>query len=168
MNPSHPMTLSGRESQFPQNGATAISFARAEGTSSSNFTPSSDAQLTPDSKNGDPRDGESSTKSDRARFELQRLKTDFHKEEEEAEAKSVSQSLNPRSFDAEAENDDDVDYTTRKEHDGQDVYMVRTRSKGYSSDEERRVIKKFDRRLTLFMAFLYLLSFLDRSSESIP
>ena len=34
----------------------------------------------------------------------------------------------------------------------------------YTSGEERRVIKKFDRRLVLFIALLYMLSFLDRSS----
>ena len=35
----------------------------------------------------------------------------------------------------------------------------------YSSFEERAVIKKLDRRLVLFVALLYMLSFLDRSSE---
>ena len=34
----------------------------------------------------------------------------------------------------------------------------------YTPDEERRVIRKFDRKLVLFLAFLYMLSFLDRSS----
>lgn len=34
----------------------------------------------------------------------------------------------------------------------------------YTPDEERSVIKAFDRRLALFVAFLYMLSFLDRSS----
>ncbi|MCJ1252106.1 hypothetical protein MMC30_009344 [Trapelia coarctata] len=34
----------------------------------------------------------------------------------------------------------------------------------YTPDEERAVIKRLDRRLVLFMAFLYLLSFLDRSN----
>lgn len=35
----------------------------------------------------------------------------------------------------------------------------------YTPDEERAVIKKFDRRLVLFVALLYMLSFLDRSSR---
>jgi MFS family permease len=35
----------------------------------------------------------------------------------------------------------------------------------YTAEEERTVIKKFDRRLVLFMALLYMLSFLDRSSK---
>ena len=34
----------------------------------------------------------------------------------------------------------------------------------YSPDEEESVIRKFDRRLVLFVALLYMLSFLDRSS----
>lgn len=36
----------------------------------------------------------------------------------------------------------------------------------YTPDEERSVIRKFDRRLVLFVALLYMLSFLDRSSTS--
>jgi len=35
----------------------------------------------------------------------------------------------------------------------------------YTLDEERAVIRKLDRRLVLFVAFLYMLSFLDRSSK---
>ena len=38
----------------------------------------------------------------------------------------------------------------------------------YTPDEERAVVKKFDRRLVLFVALLYMLSFLDRSSEYEP
>ena len=34
----------------------------------------------------------------------------------------------------------------------------------YTPDEERSVIHRFDRRLVLFVALLYMLSFLDRSS----
>ena len=36
----------------------------------------------------------------------------------------------------------------------------------YTPDEQRVVVKKFDRRLVLFVALLYMLSFLDRSSMS--
>lgn len=35
----------------------------------------------------------------------------------------------------------------------------------YTPDEDRTVLKKLDRRLVVFMAFLYMLAFLDRSSE---
>lgn len=34
----------------------------------------------------------------------------------------------------------------------------------YTSSEEKAVVKKFDRRLVLFIACLYMLGFLDRSS----
>lgn len=35
----------------------------------------------------------------------------------------------------------------------------------YTPDEEKAVLRKLDRRLVMFMALLYCLSFLDRSSE---
>lgn len=35
----------------------------------------------------------------------------------------------------------------------------------FTSEEESEVVKRFDRRLVPFLALLYLLSFLDRSSE---
>lgn len=44
---------------------------------------------------------------------------------------------------------------------------VHTLSKDYTQEEEDVVVKKFDRRLVLFLAFLYLLSFLDRSSKHV-
>ena len=37
--------------------------------------------------------------------------------------------------------------------------------KVFTTDEEKAVVRKLDRRLVLFIAFLYMLSFLDRSSE---
>ena len=37
----------------------------------------------------------------------------------------------------------------------------------YTPDEEQAVVRKFDRRLVLFVALLYMLSFLDRSSGCI-
>lgn len=37
----------------------------------------------------------------------------------------------------------------------------------YTAEEEQAVVRKFDRRLVLFVALLYMLSFLDRSSESL-
>ena len=35
----------------------------------------------------------------------------------------------------------------------------------FTFDEEKAVVRKLDRHLVLFIAFLYMLSFLDRSSE---
>jgi hypothetical protein len=34
----------------------------------------------------------------------------------------------------------------------------------YTPDEERAIVRKFDRRLVIFLAFCYMLSFVDRSS----
>jgi len=36
----------------------------------------------------------------------------------------------------------------------------------YTPDEEQAVVRKLDRKLVLFVALLYMLSFLDRSSTS--
>lgn len=55
-------------------------------------------------------------------------------------------------------------YTPPKETEVYD-YTDELASKSYTIEEERRVVKKFDMRLTMFMALLYMLSFLDRSSE---
>ena len=54
-----------------------------------------------------------------------------------------------------------------------EVYELRQRGSrqhgfNYTAEEERAVVGKFDRRLVLFVAFLYMLSFLDRSSSSYP
>lgn len=38
--------------------------------------------------------------------------------------------------------------------------------KSFTADEEKVVVRKLDRHLVLFVAFLYMLSFLDRSSKS--
>ena len=40
-------------------------------------------------------------------------------------------------------------------------------SKTYTVEEEKAIVRKFDRRLVLFMALLYMLSFLDRSSQAL-
>lgn len=41
---------------------------------------------------------------------------------------------------------------------------VAENSNTFTANEERAVVKKLDRHLVLFLAFLYMLSFLDRSS----
>lgn len=57
------------------------------------------------------------------------------------------------------------------EEDGEERYGRRRASVStvqsyqlYTPDEEKAVVKKFDRKLVLFVALLYMLSFLDRSS----
>lgn len=58
---------------------------------------------------------------------------------------------------------DDEEEEVAKHH-ARRLRRVGTLSKNYADDEEKAVIQKFDRKLVLFLAFLYLLSFLDRSS----
>jgi len=60
--------------------------------------------------------------------------------------------------------------SNESEHEEEDKRRTRLRrantlSKDYTENEEIAVIKKFDRKLVLFLALLYLLSFLDRSSR---
>jgi hypothetical protein len=46
------------------------------------------------------------------------------------------------------------------------VSRVTSMSKSYTTEEEQVITRKLDRRLVLFMALLYMLSFLDRSSQT--
>ena len=57
------------------------------------------------------------------------------------------------------------DDDSEKEH-IRPMRRVGSRSKEYSNEEEKVIVRKFDRRLTLFIALLYMLSFLDRSSQT--
>lgn len=58
-----------------------------------------------------------------------------------------------------AEQGDDAD------KDGQIMSRVASFSKYYTIEEEKAIVRIFDRRLVLFLALLYMLSFLDRSSQ---
>lgn len=62
---------------------------------------------------------------------------------------------------------DREDASSEDDSEKEDVRPVRrigSRSKEYTHEEEQAIVRKFDRRLTLFIALLYMLSFLDRSS----
>ena len=54
--------------------------------------------------------------------------------------------------------DDDIDTPLPHREDGDSVL--------YTREEEIKVVGKLDRRLVVFVALLYMLSFLDRSSKS--
>lgn len=96
---------------------------------------------------------------------LKKLQTDLSAEDDEDEVElptdalrgSESIDFGPGSED-EDEDDDGYYYSGRR-------VRHESVSKSFTAEEERRVVKKFDRRLTLLMALLYMLSFLDRSSE---
>jgi hypothetical protein len=58
------------------------------------------------------------------------------------------------------ESDEEEEYTGS-------MSRVTSLSKSYTVEEEKAIVRKFDRRLVLFMALLYMLSFLDRSSQTL-
>ena len=131
----------------------------AEDTPSSSSTTPLHSQLTPDSGSSDTRRGGISASAKHGRHELQ-IRTNFT-EEEQAQNRPIVLDSDPDAF------DEDVDFSEGKGRYGH-VGRFKSRAQNYTAEEEKRVVKKFDRRLTLFMAFLYMLSFLDRSSESLP
>lgn len=66
-----------------------------------------------------------------------------------------------KGFEAEEYNSDDDEED--EELEGKYIQTEQS-SLGYTIDEERQVVRRFDRKLVPFLALLYLLSFLDRSS----
>jgi hypothetical protein len=73
-----------------------------------------------------------------------------------------------RAADENDENDDDDDEEGvydghQRQHRRASVSTVQSYQL-YTPDEERAVVRKFDKKLVLFVALLYMLSFLDRSS----
>jgi hypothetical protein len=77
------------------------------------------------------------------------------------------------SADENDENDDDDDNNEEGVYDGHQRQHRRASVSTvqsyqlYTPDEERAVVRKFDRKLVLFVALLYMLSFLDRSSMAL-
>jgi hypothetical protein len=65
----------------------------------------------------------------------------------------------PAEKDGDREVDDLLHSTQRASMESAQSYEL------YTPDEDRDVLKKLDRKLVAFMALLYCLSFLDRSSE---
>jgi hypothetical protein len=75
------------------------------------------------------------------------------------ELRTVSPRNEPVTKEEDAEDDDLLLSARRASIDSAQSYEL------YTPDEDRAVLKKLDRRLVAFMALLYCLSFLDRSSE---
>ncbi|PGH10853.1 hypothetical protein AJ79_05213 [Helicocarpus griseus UAMH5409] len=134
--------------------------APSEDTPSTNSPTPPDSQLTPEDGSSGYGDALPSRQGQQLP-ELGKLRTDFS---EEGNDQSITRA---RGFEhigsANDADDEDEDYTPEKEAEGY-TYIEEPPPKSYTLDEERRVVKKFDRRLTMFMALLYMLSFLDRSN----
>lgn len=125
-------------------------------TANSNSTPSPSAKYTPES------DSESDSDFGGSLYHAEseetfRLKRSRWREAAEPEpllssGRTYGNSLN------------EVEKQLENPHERSSQSAVPRRSAFWTSDEERVVVKKFDRRLVLFLALLYLLSFLDRSN----
>lgn len=110
-----------------------------------------DARLTPDSES----DSDLEVYGDGDRLgdsvELKKTRRDLEK----AESGSTTPGRHDVGYHVDNDDETDIRLTRRSA----------TFSKTFTHEEERAVVKKFDRRLVLFMALLYMLSFLDRSSK---
>ena len=89
---------------------------------------------------------------------LSKLQTDIPDDEQILRTGSAHESDSNTS-------DQRSEYDSDRRGRGHPYMRERPVSKSYTAEEERRVVKKFDRRLVLFMALLYMLAFLDRSSK---
>lgn len=113
---------------------------------SPNSTSTSNARLTPDSDE-DSEDSDLEIGELGESFKLQRRTKDVEKR---------------GALEEEDDDDDDMGYrdSGRRRASVSTVQSYQL----YTPDEERAVVRKFDRKLVLFVALLYMLSFLDRSS----
>jgi hypothetical protein len=81
------------------------------------------------------------------------------KEPNSIELRTIAHRDEPVSKDEDVEDDNLVPSARRASIDSAQSYEL------YTPDEDRAVLRKLDQRLVAFMALLYCLSFLDRSSE---
>ncbi|TVY81108.1 putative transporter [Lachnellula suecica] len=88
-----------------------------------------------------------------------RLTPDSDSDGEDLEMSELGESYKMQNIDAEKEWDEEEEGRGRRASmETMQSYQL------YTPDEERAVVRKFDRKLVLFVALLYMLSFLDRSN----
>jgi len=105
-----------------------------------------------------------------------RLTPDSDSDDSDLEMDEIGESFKLQHRTNDAEKGGDVDYEEEDGDEYQDTDHRAGRRRAsvstvqsyqlYTPDEERAVVGKFDRKLVLFVALLYMLSFLDRSSMS--
>jgi len=97
-----------------------------------------------------------------------RLTPDSDSEDSDFNAGAHGESYKLRNISKDVEEghvDDDDSEDEETEHRRRRASASTTQSfQLYTPDEERAVVRKFDKKLVLFVALLYMLSFLDRSS----
>lgn len=120
------------------------------------------ANLTPESSesaHGDGEEEEEDVLADPLLRSGQEVGGEIYELREGVGKREASKRLDSEEDDYQDDDDDDADDDVEAwREDGEDDIV-------FTVDEERAVVRKFDRRLVLFVALLYLLSFLDRSSE---
>ncbi|KAK2736474.1 hypothetical protein FQN57_000730 [Myotisia sp. PD_48] len=150
---------------------TSPSYDRTPLSPSSEESPSFDSQLTPGSSTADSGDGEAAIADTVGRgTKLQKLRTDLPND---TDGEDTANTAFPggdelgfeRGFgDGEEHIERYRDNPRRIEEEEDDPELASYSLNSFTPEEEARVVRKFDRRLTLLMAFLYMLSFLDRSN----
>jgi hypothetical protein len=139
-------------------GPTPSVSSYAGDTPSTSSSEPSTFQPTPKSNGSDQGSAASSPK--RISAGLYKLQTNFDQNPEGLEPES--QQRGGPSGEAEGEEGE--------EYDSEQEFRAARRHRSslhttFTADEERQVVKRFDRRLVTFLALLYMLSFLDRSSK---
>ncbi|OJD14335.1 hypothetical protein AJ78_05300 [Emergomyces pasteurianus Ep9510] len=159
---SHTASMLDVENQpLPGRFMNTASSSIAEDTPpSSSFT--TDSQLTPEEGSSGSRDGDvQSSNREQQLPGLGRLQTNF---DGDGNNKFLTEfrelEHHDYSIDAGGFGDDYISPNAAEAFD----FTDETGSKSYTIDEEKGVVRKFDIRLTMFMALLYMLSFLDRSN----
>ncbi|ODH21109.1 hypothetical protein ACO22_05704 [Paracoccidioides brasiliensis] len=142
----------------PLRSITPALFSVTKDMPSPNSSSPLNPQLTPEDESSVSRDRDAAPSNRAQPPELRTLQTNFEGEGQgDAIVKLRERGHHDFSFD---ESDEDGNDIRHKETDVYDDFP----SKGFTIEEERRVVRKFDRKLTMFMALLYMLSFLDRSN----
>ncbi|OAX79911.1 hypothetical protein ACJ72_05767 [Emergomyces africanus] len=136
----------------------------AEDIPSANSFTTSSSQLTPEEGSSESRDGNAGSSAREPQLPgLGRIQTNFSGDgHNEFEFLTEFQELEHHDYGTDA-SDDGQDYRSPKAAEVYEFSDALT-SRSYTIDEEKAVVKKFDMRLTMFMALLYMLSFLDRSN----
>lgn len=154
----------------PPHGSYTLSPPVSIETHSTSSFNHSNEPLTPES-NGSIEDdrGDSQTRVRTSRpLHLPPLQTTFEDEAtDDAGDEDVNEADRPSSEDKSEIYDDYDDDYDGYESNGEVKSSPKSGRPDYSLQEESEVVKQFDRRLVLFLALLYLLSFLDRSSKPI-
>ncbi|EEH06804.1 conserved hypothetical protein [Histoplasma capsulatum G186AR] len=147
-------------SSIPSGFINTVSSSIVGDTSSTNSSSHSNFLLTPEDGSSGSREGNAqSSHREQHLSELGRLQTNFHSDQHN-ESFAESRKLEHRAYGSDmSDNSEDC---TPKEAEAYS-YTDEPTLKSYTLEEERRVVKKFDLRLTMFMALLYMLSFVDRS-----